>query len=218
MTGLIDTTEMYLKSIYELLEEGLVPMRARITERLAHSGPTVSQTVARLERDDLVELTEDRRLRLTPTGLSRAAGVMRKHRLAEVLLLDVLGVEWHKVHEEACRWEHVISDEVQERMATVLRAPAVSPYGLPIPTGTQIVTLAGTVLCDAPAGEAVLVSIGEIAQAEECVLSLLGEVGCRPGARIVTRHIDDETLRVEGENGAAELSLDIARHLRVNLV
>src|SRR5271154_7093727 len=108
--GLIDTTEMYLRTVFELEEEGVVPLRARIAERLAQSGPTVSQTVARMERDGLVVVAGDRHLELTDSGRGRAVAVMRKHRLAERLLSDVIGLEWEHVHAEACRWEHVMSD------------------------------------------------------------------------------------------------------------
>ena len=102
MTDLIDTTEMYLRTILELEEEGIPPLRARIVERLEHSGPTVSQTVARMERDGLVHVGADRRLELTVAGRERAVSVLRKHRLAERLLADVIGLEWELVHEEAC--------------------------------------------------------------------------------------------------------------------
>src|SRR5690348_18340591 len=94
---LIDTTEMYLRTIYELEEEGVVPMRARIAERLGQSGPTVSQTVARMERDGLLLLGDDRHLQLTDEGHRLATRVMRKHRLAERLLVDVIGLEWEQV-------------------------------------------------------------------------------------------------------------------------
>ena len=90
MTDLVDTTEMYLRTILELEEEHLVPLRARIAERIGHSGPTVSQTVARMERDGLVIVSGDRHLELTPVGRERAIRVMRKHRLAERLLKDVI--------------------------------------------------------------------------------------------------------------------------------
>ena len=100
MSGLIDTTEMYLRTILELEEEGVVPMRARIAERLDQSGPTVSQTVARMERDGLVQVAGDRHLELTEEGRRLATRVMRKHRLAERLLTDVIGLEWELVHEE----------------------------------------------------------------------------------------------------------------------
>jgi DtxR family transcriptional regulator, Mn-dependent transcriptional regulator len=130
---LIDTTEMYLRTIYELEEEGIVPLRARIAERLAQSGPTVSQTVARMERDGLVVVAGDRHLELTESGRSRAVSVMRKHRLAERLLVDVIGLEWEFVHAEACRWEHVMSEAVERKLVKLLDNPTTSPYGNPIP-------------------------------------------------------------------------------------
>ena len=133
VSDLIDTTEMYLRTIYELEEEGIVPLRARIAERLHQSGPTVSQTVARMERDNLVHVQGDRHLALTDEGRARATRVMRKHRLAERLLIDVIGLDWEKVHDEACRWEHVISEDVERKLVVLLNTPTVSPYGNPIP-------------------------------------------------------------------------------------
>jgi DtxR family Mn-dependent transcriptional regulator len=133
VSDLIDTTEMYLRTIYELEEEGIVPLRARIAERLHQSGPTVSQTVARMERDNLVHVLGDRHLELTDEGRARATRVMRKHRLAERLLIDVIGLDWEMVHEEACRWEHVISDDVERKLVDLLHHPTSSPYGNPIP-------------------------------------------------------------------------------------
>jgi DtxR family Mn-dependent transcriptional regulator len=130
---LIDTTEMYLRTIYELEEEGVVPLRARIAERLGQSGPTVSQTVARMERDGLVVVAGDRHLELTGAGRGRAVSVMRKHRLAERLLIDVIGLEWELVHAEACRWEHVMSEAVERKLVQLLDNPTISPYGNPIP-------------------------------------------------------------------------------------
>ncbi len=120
MADLIDTTEMYLKTILELEEDGVTPLRARIVDRLGHSGPTVSQTVARMERDGLLHVMGDRRLELTEAGRAHATEVLRKHRLAERLLLDVIGMEWAQVHDEACRWEHVMSDAVEARLEELL--------------------------------------------------------------------------------------------------
>jgi len=133
VNDLIDTTEMYLRTIYELEEEGVVPLRARIAERLGQSGPTVSQTVARMERDGLLVVGDDRHLALTASGRNRAVSVMRKHRLAERLLIDVIGLEWEYVHTEACRWEHVMSDAVERKLIALLDNPTTSPYGNPIP-------------------------------------------------------------------------------------
>src|SRR6201999_4354839 len=124
---------MYLRTIYELVEEGIVPLRARIAERLHQSGPTVSQTVARMERDGLVTVEGDRHLALTEEGMRLGTRVMRKHRLAERLLTDVIGLDWEDVHIEACRWEHVMSDAVERRIVAMLDRPLVCPHGNPIP-------------------------------------------------------------------------------------
>ena len=133
MTDLIDTTEMYLRTIFELEEEGITPLRARIAERLGHSGPTVSQTVARMERDGLLAVAGDRHLELSEEGRTLATRVMRKHRIAERLLVDIIGLEWEYVHDEACRWEHVMSDRVERKILAMLPDHALSPYGNPIP-------------------------------------------------------------------------------------
>ena len=133
MNDLVDTTEMYLRTIYDLEEEGVVPLRARIAERLEQSGPTVSQTVARMERDGLLRVAGDRHLELTAKGRELATSVMRKHRLAERLLVDIIGLPWEEVHAEACRWEHVMSEDVERKLLRLLDKPTVSPYGNPIP-------------------------------------------------------------------------------------
>src|SRR5271166_324944 len=124
---------MYLRTVFELEEEGIVPLRARIAERLSQSGPTVSQTVARMERDGLLRVEGDRQLSLTATGRTLAMRVMRKHRLAECLLVDVIGLPWEEVHIEACRWEHVISDSVERRLVELLHYPVRCPHGNVIP-------------------------------------------------------------------------------------
>src|ERR1700742_1468698 len=120
---------MYLRTVYELEEEGIVPLRARIAERLAQSGPTVSQTVARMERDGLLIVAGDRHLELTDAGRELAIAVMRKHRLAERLLVDVIGLEWEQVHAEACRWEHVMSEAVERRGPGVVGVAADAAEG-----------------------------------------------------------------------------------------
>src|SRR2546421_1611221 len=124
---------MYLRTIFELEEEGIVPLRARIAERLRQSGPTVSQTVARMERDGLLTVLGDRHLQLSERGRALATAVMRKHRLAECLLVDVIGLDYADVHEEACRWEHVMSENVERKLLALLNNPTVSPFGNPIP-------------------------------------------------------------------------------------
>ena len=127
INDLVDTTEMYLRTILELEEEGVTALRARIAERLRQSGPTVSQTVSRMERDGLLRLEGDRHLVLTDTGRAHAVAVMRKHRLAELLLVNVIGMPYEAAHEEACRWEHVMSESVERRVYEMLGRPTRSP-------------------------------------------------------------------------------------------
>src|ERR1700749_4544958 len=129
MNDLVDTTEMYLRTIYDLEEEGVTPLRARIAERLDQSGPTVSQTVSRMEGVGLLHVAGDRHLELTDKGREPAVGGRPKHRLAERLLVDVMGVPWEEVHAEACRWEHVMSEDVEPRLVKVLTKPTTSPFG-----------------------------------------------------------------------------------------
>lgn len=201
MSELIDTTEMYLRTVYELLEEGVPPLRARIAERLHQSGPTVSQTVARMERDGLLAVKADRTIKLTPKGARLARDVMRKHRLAERLLTDVIGLEWEKVHEEACRWEHVISDDVERRLLGILESPTRSPYGNPIPglkdlgmDYDQVPFREGVVPLSqvVPNRGEVTVTVqrmSENLQADAEVLSALAALGLRPGMDFVVRRV-----------------------------
>ncbi|WP_222266125.1 metal-dependent transcriptional regulator [Modestobacter marinus] len=206
MNDLIDTTEMYLRTIFELEEEGIVPLRARIAERLHQSGPTVSQTVARMERDGLLTVQGDRHLQLSEEGRRLATAVMRKHRLAECLLVDVIGLEYEEVHEEACRWEHVMSEAVERKLLTLLDHPTVSPFGNPIPGldalggGTSAVLDALTLLSATatPEGKRVVVKrISEQLQEDAALLRSLAEHGVRPGST-VTASVSNGTVFVDG--------------------
>src|SRR3954467_15234097 len=131
-----DATEEYLETILELEEEGIVPIRARLVERLGVSAPAVSEQVNRLVGGGYTELLDDRSLRLTSKGRKLATTVVRRHRLAERLLVDVIGLEWEKVHREADLWEHVISSDVEEKLVELLGDPLACPHGNPIP-GTK---------------------------------------------------------------------------------
>jgi DtxR family transcriptional regulator, Mn-dependent transcriptional regulator len=229
VSDLIDTTEMYLRTIYELSEEGIVPLRARIAERLGHSGPTVSQTVARMERDGLVVVSGDRHLELTEQGLLKATRVMRKHRLAERLLTDVIGLEWSYVHDEACRWEHVMSDRVERRLLELLDHPSHSPYGNPIPglgeLGEERVSegfLDGVVSLSQRARglqgstELVVARLGEPLQTDVELLERLSAAGVVPGARVVVETAPGVvTVGVQGAEIVLDLPDDIARHVFV---
>ncbi|MFV8394433.1 metal-dependent transcriptional regulator [Corynebacterium hindlerae] len=224
MKDLVDTTEMYLRTIYELEEEGIVPLRARIAERLEQSGPTVSQTVARMERDGLVVVASDRSLQMTPKGRSLAIAVMRKHRLAERLLTDIIGLDIEKVHAEACRWEHVMSDEVERRLVKVLGESTTSPFGNPIPGLAEL----GVSDPDAPLGQRLIdlprdltvtarvTQINEIIQVEEEQIVRLREAGIRLGAEVVVTNRADGAHIIHGDH---ELTLpeDISHAIRVEV-
>ena len=125
--------EEYLETILELEESGVPAMRARLVERLGVSAPAVSQTVARLEREGYLNLDEHNVMQLTSSGRVYATAVMRRHRLAERLLVDVLKVPWHQIHEEACRLEHAISDNLEKHLIALLGDPSTCPHGNPIP-------------------------------------------------------------------------------------
>ena len=209
MNDLVDTTEMYLRTILELEEEGVPPLRARIAERLHQSGPTVSQTVARMERDGLLTVEGDRHLVLTPDGRSAAVGVMRKHRLAELLLVNVIGMPYEEAHDEACRWEHVMSDAVEKKVYELLNKPTRSPYGNLIP-GLEVLddspVLNGI---DAPernlafpglTGSVVVTRICESVQTNVGVLRQLHAAGIDPGATVtVAQERDGVTIDRSGD-------------------
>jgi DtxR family Mn-dependent transcriptional regulator len=225
VSDLIDTTEMYLRTIYELVEEGIVPLRARIAERLHQSGPTVSQTVARMERDGLLTVEGDRHLQLTDEGLRLATRVMRKHRLAERLLTDVIGLDWELVHEEACRWEHVMSDTVEKRLLDLLGDPTESPYGNPIPgldelggkpadedfmAGVQSLTAAAT----SERATVLVRRISEEMQKDESLMSALRRVGATPDQTVAIKATPDGVMLGSGGE-TAEIIPEAADHIFV---
>ncbi|MEV4613821.1 metal-dependent transcriptional regulator [Kitasatospora sp. NPDC049258] len=227
MSGLIDTTEMYLRTILELEEEGITPMRARIAERLEQSGPTVSQTVGRMERDGLLQVAGDRHLELTDEGRRLAVRVMRKHRIAECLLVDVIGLEWEQVHEEACRWEHVMSETVERKVLAMLGHPTQSPYGNPIPGLDELgdtkaegegFDAALTTLEALRVGEqgtpVVVRRIGEPIQTDGELMLTLRRAGVRPGATVQVTAGIGGVLVGNGDN-AVELPKEIAGHVFV---
>ncbi len=226
MSDLIDTTEMYLRTVFELEEEGIVPMRARIAERLSQSGPTVSQTVARMERDGLVVVSSDRHLELTPLGRDAATRVMRKHRLAECLLVEVLKMPWEEVHAEACRWEHVMSESVERRVLDLLGNPTTSPYGNPIPGLDELEPGVDHVMVDSesmvPLSDAardevrrvVVRRIAEPLQDDGDAMTTIRRIGAMPGASVkVHRSAGGVTIGSAGEY--TELPAEVAQHVLV---
>ena len=225
MNDLVDTTEMYLRTILELEEEQVPPLRARIAERLHQSGPTVSQTVARMERDGLLTVQGDRHLELTDEGTVLATRVMRKHRLAERLLTDVIGLDWELVHAEACRWEHVMSETVERRLVELLDHPTESPYGNPIPgldelgeseVGEEFMLDVEPLASAAKAEESRVHvrRISEEMQKDEHLKGALRRVGALPG-KTVTVVATAEGVLLGSGGETAEIVPEAAEHIFV---
>jgi DtxR family Mn-dependent transcriptional regulator len=208
--------EEYLEAIHELEEEGTQVIQARLADRLGHSAPAVSEMIRRLRSEGYL-LVEDRAVTLTPKGRARAESVVRKHRLAERLLTDVIGLPWHKAHVEACRWEHVISDEVEERLVELLGHPTTCPHGNPIPgsgggSASELVALSSL----AAGAHVKLERVTEQVEIDLEALSYLSVNGFVPGtdARVAAR-APDGTLTLElGEHSFA-LGPGLAQQLYV---
>jgi DtxR family Mn-dependent transcriptional regulator len=214
---------MYLRTILELEEEGVTPLRARIAERLHQSGPTVSQTVNRMERDGLLTVEGDRHLQFTPAGRSYAVAVMRKHRLAELLLVNVIGMPYEEAHDEACRWEHVMSESVEAKVYELLGRPTRSPYGNPIPgldefgsdepaspsVGERNLAFPGLT------GPVIVRRICESVQTDSDVLRQLHAAGVDPGATISVAQDRDEVI-VDFSGEQVRLTRDVASRVFVS--
>ncbi len=207
--------EEYLEAVHELEEEGTVPIQARLAERLGHSAPAVSEMIRRL-RDEGYLQTEGRSLSLTESGRVLAESVVRKHRLAERLLTDVIGLPWENSHIEACRWEHVISDDVAERLVILLGNPTTCPHGNPIPgAGEDLRQL--TALADARVGEHLrLERVTEQVEIDKASLSYLSDHGFVPGKEaLVASRAPDGTLTLDLGGSSIALGPALAQQLFV---
>jgi len=207
--------EEYLETIWEFEEEGVTVIQARLAEHIGHSAPSVSEMVRRL-RDDGYIAVKGRVLTLTPKGRQRAVSVVRKHRLAERLLTDVIGIPWHRTHVEACRWEHVISDEVEERLVILLGNPATCPHGNPIPGAggpeRDLRALAGS----EPGDRVRLERVTEQVEVDLDALVYLDEHGFVPGATGEVRSKGpDGTLVIDMDGSSIALGPALASQLFV---
>jgi DtxR family Mn-dependent transcriptional regulator len=198
-----DTTEEYLEAILEIEEEGTVPIRARLVERLGLSAPAVSETVNRLVDHGYAELLDDRSLRLTDKGREVATSIVRRHRLAERLLVDVIGLEWEKVHKEADRWEHAISADVEEKLVQLLGDPATCPHGNPIPGSAHRVEGPTSVpLTQLQPGPVIVRRISEKVEIDDDAIAFLAGAELIPGSNAVV--IGTSTEGVQVSSGAGE--------------
>jgi len=210
-----DTTEEYLENILEIEEEGTKVMRARLVERLGISAAAVSETVNRLADQGYVELEEDRTVILTPKGRTLATTVVRRHRLAERLLIDIIGLEWEKVHREADRWEHVISDDVEEKLIALLGDPATCPHGNPIPGSKRARREDTTVpLAQVETGSVTVSRISEKLELDDDGLRFVARARLMPGCTAtVARHND--SIIVRSATGEHRVPARVAEQLHV---
>jgi DtxR family Mn-dependent transcriptional regulator len=219
MAEMHDATEEYLETILELEEEGVRPIRARLVERLGVSAPSVSEQVNRLVGSGYTELLDDRSLRLTTKGRELAISIVRRHRLAERLLVDVIGLEWEKVHREADRWEHAISADVEEKLVELLGDPATCPHGNPIPGSRHKPDSAPrTTLAEAPPGPVTIVRISEKIELDDEALRFLAQGGLVPGKDAVVVGPSKGGMQVKGSSGEELVPDRLARLMWVTRV
>lgn len=207
--------EEYLETIHALEEEGVPVIQARLVERLGHSAQSVSETVHRLESEGYLE-RKGRGVALTDDGRRRAESVVRKHRLAELFLVEIVGLPWHRAHVEAGRWEHVISDEVEDRFVQILGNPSTCPHGNPIPGAPQSGVDQHS-LAESELGEHVrLARITEQVEVDLVALEYLSDHGFVPGVDAEVRaKAPDGTLTLELEGTSVALGPAMCRQLYV---
>jgi DtxR family Mn-dependent transcriptional regulator len=199
-------TDLYCGTIYELAEDDVAAAQVHLAARLGVSRAAVSEMVKRLRDDGLVTL-EGGRLRLTGEGLDVAERAVRRHRLAERFLVDVLELGWAEAHHEAGRWQHVLTDDTESALQRMLGDPATCPHGNPVPGVPQVQTDAVR-LAELPVGAvARIVRIAERLEVEAGMLEAFEHAGVIPGVQIVVAGIDHEgTITVRGPRRQLQLT------------
>ena len=218
-TGHHPAVEQYLETILELEESGIVPMRARLVDRLGVSAPAVSETVKRLEREGYLTLDDDRVLHLTDTGRDYATSVLRRHRLAELLLVNILKVPWSQVHEEACRLEHAISDNLEAHLVRLLGDPGACPHGNPIPGSANLLDPGPLQpLATVPAGTSCTVRrIDEHLQTQLGHMLTLEAGGLMPGQFVSIGSTAAEVVILDVDGARVELPRAVADEVYVSV-
>jgi DtxR family Mn-dependent transcriptional regulator len=191
--------EEYLQTLFWLQEAGLPMTGANVARAMQLSPPTVHEMIVRLERDGYIERSANKTITFTRTGLQHAEGIVRRHRLIERFLTDVLGIPWDEVHEEAERLEHAMSPVLEERMLAAIGDAQTCPHGHPINTGTRI---DGVPLADVAEGASVKVLRFE--NEAEDLLHYLKAAGLEPGLTgTVATPGDAVDVVVEADDGAS---------------
>jgi DtxR family Mn-dependent transcriptional regulator len=207
------TVEEYLEAILNMMSERKTILAARLAERLHVSPPTVTATLQRMRRDGLITTNKRKEITLSGNGMKMAISIVRRHRLAERLLTDVLKIPWHEAHPEACLLEHGISEKVMERLYQTLGKPATCPHGNPIPADDILPPLRGVPLDTVAAGETVVVErISEEATRLEEFMKYLEQAGIKPGTKMTVKEVADYagTITVLVENSLFSLGTKAA--------
>jgi DtxR family Mn-dependent transcriptional regulator len=206
-------TEEYLQAIYTLDDEGAQVIGARLSTFLGVTPAAVSEMLHRLERDGLVTLHDRKAVGLSSRGRAIAERIARRHRLAERMLVDLLGYAWWKTHEEAERIEHAMSDEMEERLIRVLGNPQTCPHGNPMPGVTPRPTR--TLESLTPGTAAPVERIPDQFEHEPGFLEYLDSVGVRPGVPVTVVAVDDRRLRVSIDGKERDIRPDCGRKVLV---
>jgi DtxR family Mn-dependent transcriptional regulator len=202
--------EEYLQIMFWLEEAGLPITGANIARAMQLSAPTVHEMIGRLERDGYVDRASDKSLSFTVQGREHAAAIVRRHRLIERFLTDVLGIPWDEVHEEAERLEHAMSPVLEERMLAAIGDATTCPHGHPLVDGARE---QGALLADVAKGASVLVLRFEN-EAEE-LLHYLKESGLRPGLEGTLEASEAGEVVVQSADGAHVVSRSVAETVSV---
>lgn len=213
-------TENYLIAIQTLHDESMRCIPARIAERMEVSAPTVTEAVKRMERDGYITYGSDREVHLTDEGRRIALALMRRHRMVERWLTDVLGLDWASAHQEAHKLEHAISDLVADRLWQSMGCPESCPHGNPIvvPSPSDAAVIQRLRLRDVASGQSVVLHrISELAEDNRELMTFFESHGFRPGVRIdvTDRGPLNDTLLIRIGGDTAALSEDVAAHLWV---
>jgi len=208
-------TDDYLEAVYEMHEEGVEVVQVRLSERLGVSRAAVSEKVQRLVGMKLVEVDDERQIVLTPHGRAVAEDAVRRHRMAERFLIDVLKLPWHMAHEEAERFQDAISGEIEQRILAILGDSSTCPHGNPIPgTGATIPTDLISLDQMTPGEEADLVRLTEDVELHTDVLRYFEEHGLMPGNRVrIVEVAPDGTMTLDVDGVKSSLGSELADNM-----
>lgn len=205
-----------LTTIYRIAhDEGDEVIAARVAERLGITPASIAGMLSRLTRDRLVTMDAKKRISLTPLGLARAEEMVRRHRLAECLLVNVMGLEWWRAYEEAHLMEHSISEVTEPLITRLLNTPSVSPFGYPIPGANHEHPLSSRRLCDLQSGA--VTRVQRVYEEDEELLQLFDKEGIRPGVEVEVKEVAVKrgTLTVSFGGRTVVLGRDPARRIWV---